>query len=335
MTFSEAISLALEEMREELSPTSLPTWRSHARAALAYWGPERDLTSLTRLEVQGWINTRAKQVKAATIGHERAFLSRLWRVLEDRGLDAGLQCPLIRLRMPKKRTEKRQILPEVVTLLEDLLDPADCDLVRFTLLTYLRRLEVFRLQPAHITTWPDEASPGSYLGKVRVITSKTGRARTVPLTHAAAAIARRRIEEAEQLGHAYLFGGQGEDRYRAACAWAKSVWQPTLKLIGKGGHFHGLRHRGAHLAWANGAPIEATSKMLGHSSILQTEHYIGVTEDVAWASAHATGRGAIEPPAMPRPGLAEPIPTAPVPAPVAQPTPEPERVRNTDWIFSM
>lgn len=337
MLFKDATNLALAEMREELSPTSLPTWQCHARKALAYWGPERDLTTVTRLEVQGWINSRAKEVKASTIGHERAFLSRLWRVLEDRGLDTGLQCPLLRLRMPKKKTDKRQISGEVVTLLEDLLEPEDVDLVRFTLLTYLRRLEVFRLRPDHISTWPDEAQPGRHLGKVRVITSKTGRPRTVPLNHGAADIARRRVDAAHQLGHAYLFGDQGEDRFAAACGWAKRVWYPTVKVIGKGGHFHGLRHRVAHLAWANGAPIEATSKMLGHSNIPQTEHYIGVTEEVAWASAHATGRGAIDPPPIPRPDLVDPMPTAPLPTPPMQPAParEPGRKKASDWIFSM
>jgi len=326
MLFKDAVATALAEMAEELSHTSLPTWQCHARKALAYWGADRDLTTLTRLEVQTWINARGKEVKASTIGHERAFLSRLWRVLEDRGLDVGLQCPLLRLRMPKKRTDKRQISGEVVGLLEDLLEPEDADLMRFTMLTFLRRLEVFRLKPEHISTWPEA---GGHLGKVRVITSKTGRARTVPLNHQAAEIANRRVAIAQELGHAYLFGDQVEDRFLAACSWAKRVWYPTVKLVGKGGHFHGLRHRGAHLAWANGAPIEATSKMLGHSNIPQTEHYIGVTEDTMWAAAHATGKGASDS----QPNHPQPVMVEPEPEP--EPEPAPKRARATDWIFSM
>lgn len=340
MLIKEAVSIALAEMAEELSPTGLPTWRSHATKALAYWGQDRDLKTITRMEVQNWINLRAKQVKVATVGHERTFLSRLWRVLEDRGLDAGLQCPLLRLRMPKKNTTKRQIAAEVVALLEDLLEAEDCDLVRFALLTLLRRLEIFRLIAEHFQFWQDgvhEDGEPLYLGKVRVITSKTGRPRTVPLNHAAAAIALRRIAAAKEAGHTHIFGGQGEDRFAQACKWARKVWRPTIKLIGKGGEFHGLRHFGARLSYENGAPIEATSKMLGHSNIPQTEHYLGLTEEVAWAAAHATGRrrGAIDPPTVPRPDLADPKPSAP-PSVIADPD-QAERgaSRSADWIFTM
>lgn len=295
MLIKEAIAIALDEMARENSPTGMPTWRSHARKALAYWGEDYDLTTLTRQELQAWINHRQKQVKSATIGHELTFLSRVWRVLEDQGLDKGLQCPISRrLRKPKKNTEKRQIKPEVVATLEELLEPTDLDLVRFALLTFLRRLELFRLKPEHFQIWPDPDGAG-HLGKVRVVTSKTGRARTVPLNHQAACIALRRIEATAKAGHTYLFGGQGEDRFAEACKWARRVWRPNIKLIGKGGHFHGLRHRGARISYDNGAPIEATSKMLGHSNIPMTEHYLGLHRGRGlgggprdWARGHRT-----------------------------------------------
>lgn len=168
------------------------TWRSHARAHLNYWKPDRDLTTLSRLEVQAWVNWRARTgVKPSTIGHEFCFLKRLWRVLEDRGLDAGLQFPMQRVRLPKKRTDKRQIKAEVVEELSALMSEDDWDLVNFTQMTMLRRLEVFRLCPQHILEDRDEN--GNLRYKVRVIISKTGRARTVPLNEEAAEIALRRV----------------------------------------------------------------------------------------------------------------------------------------------
>lgn len=291
MTFKEATQIALAEMAAELSPTSMPTWRSHAKGLLAYWKEDRDLRTVTRLEIQAWINWRAQTgVKASTIGHERVFLSRLWRVLEDRDLDNGFN-PFQRLRMPKKRTDKRKISEEVVGLIEDRVSEHDRDLINLTLLTFLRRLEVFRLTPQDVTTEPDPDNPGEVLYRLRVITSKTGKGRVVPLIGQSIEIINRRLETAREQGLEYLFGNQGPNRFKAAVAWAHRVWYPLIKQIGKGGHFHGLRHRGAHLAWKNGAPIEATSKMLGHSNIPQTEHYIGVTEDTMWAAARAVGQG--------------------------------------------
>ena len=52
MIFREAVAIALKEMADELSSTSMPTWRSHARGALRYWGEEREVLTLTRLEIQ-------------------------------------------------------------------------------------------------------------------------------------------------------------------------------------------------------------------------------------------------------------------------------------------
>lgn len=292
MTFKEAMEIALADMRETLSPTSMPTWRSHAKAALAYWGEDRDLTTLTRREVQDWINSRAQAgLKASTIGHHRCLLSRLWRVLEDLDLDKGLNCPLQRLRMPKKRTDKRKITEEVVDAVSLQVSEHDRDLIDLALNTFLRRLEVFRLTVNDLIVEPDPVNPGEWLYKIRVITSKTGKGRIVPLNDQVRDIVLRRVEAAKAAGETYLFGGQGGDRFRAATSWAHRVWYPLIRRIGKGGHFHGLRHRGAHLAWKNGAPIEATSKMLGHSNIPQTEHYIGVTEDTMWDAARAVSKG--------------------------------------------
>lgn len=306
VTFKEAIDIALADIAAELQPTGLATWRSHARGCLKYWGEDRELTTVTRVEIQKWIHWRAKSVKASTIGHERSLLSRLWRILEDRGLDLGLQCPLSRLRMPKKRTEKRQISAEVLEQVEAIVSEHDGDLINLTLLTFMRRLEVFRLRPQDVIIVPDPDNPGQFLFSLRIETSKTGKGRMVPLNDQAVEIALRRLKVAEEEGLTYLFGSQLKDRFKAACQWAKQVWHPLIKKIGKGGHFHGLRHRGAHLAWKNGAPIEATSRMLGHSNIPQTEHYIGVPDDTMILAARAVGKGMAQ---RNVPANPEPIPT--------------------------
>lgn len=285
MLFKEVVKIALEEILRELQPTSFPTWKSHARAALEYWGGDRDLRTLTRLEVQEWIYWRAKTgVKASTIGHEKCLLARLWRILEDRGLAEGIPYPLQRLRMPKKNTDKRKITLDVVEKLRESLSKDSWDIVHLTLLTLLRRLEVFRIKIDHvILTYVNEA----VVGKLKIITSKTGKGRVIPLSQEALAIILSRIKYCKENNVTFLFGPQKENRAKVASNWAKTVWRKALLEIKEKGHFHGLRHLGAHTAWKNGAPIEAISKMLGHSTIAQTEHYIGVTDEYMELAAEA------------------------------------------------
>lgn len=320
MLFKEAVAIALREMATEVAETAQCTWRSHAKSALEYWTEFRDVRTITRAEIQTWIDWRSKSAKTSTIVHERCFLSRLWRVLEDRGLDLGFRNPFDRLRMPRMISHKRRIEPEVVDALLKVMAEPDQDLVKFALLTFLRRLELFRVRAKDIKMWLD--STGQLVGRLTVPTSKTGKGRTVLLSTPAATIAQRRIEAAGANPEAYLFGNQRADRYRDACSWAKRVWEVAQKLAGVRGEFHGLRHLGAHTAWKNGASIESISLMLGHSNLVQTQHYLGITEDCMWEAAHAAGRNLIEPPAEPRPGLVDPSPP-PEPPAALQPEPVP------------
>lgn len=320
MLFRDAVPIALQEMKTEVAITAQYTWRSHAKAALAYWGEFRDVRTINRAEIQVWIEWRSQKAKTSTITHELCFLSRLWRVLEDRALDLGFRNPFQRLIKPRMVSDKRRIDPEAIDALLLVMSEEDRDLVQFALVTFLRRLELFRLQPKHITLWVNEA--GQLVGRLLVVTSKTGKPRTVLLSTAAATIAQRRIEAVGD-PDAYLFGGQREDRYREACAWAKRVWEPAKQQAGVQGEFHGLRHRGAHTAWKNGAPIESISMMLGHSTLVQTQHYLGITEDAMWPAALAAAQGMtiIEPPAEPRPGLVDPAPAQPPAALQPEPVP--------------
>lgn len=343
MLFRDAVAIALQEMTHEVAMTAQLTWKSHAKGALAYWGEFRDVRTLTRAEIQSWIDWRSKTAKTSTIIHERCFLSRLWRVLEDRALDLGFRNPFQRLRMPRLISKKRRIEPEVIDALLLVMSDPDRDLVQFALLTFLRRLELFRLQTQHITLWVDEQ--GQLVGRLLVVTSKTGKPRTVLLSPAAALIAKRRIEAVGCEPEAYLFGTQRPERYHEACGWAKRSWVVAQKKAGVRGEFHGLRHAGAHRAWRNGAPIESISLMLGHRTLVQTQHYLGVTEDAMWPAARAAALGLVfdppDPPAEPRADLVEPTrppepPTALQPATLLAPQEwQHNKPKATDWIFSM
>lgn len=291
VTFKYAAEVTLREMEEELSRTALPSYRSHAKKALAYWGAERDLATVTRREVQDWVNLRRKLVKPATVQHELAFLSRLWRVAEDAGTDAP--CPVYRIRKPKlNNSREREIQQRELDLLEQHLSRENFQAVDFARHTFLRRLEQWRLMPADISLFGDEENPGQLLGKMRVLTSKTGKGRIVYLNNQAAAIAAERILACEKTGRVHLFGPDDADREAAAIHWSKRVWKRALRKLGiANAHWHDLRHLGATTAWRNGAKIEQIRVMLGHSSVKMTERYLRIDETQGWGAALAAGKG--------------------------------------------
>lgn len=291
VTFAYAAEVTLREMEDELSPTAMPSYRSHAKKALAYWGAERDMETLSRREVQDWVNQRRRQVKPATVQHELAFLSRLWRVVEDGGSEVG--CPVYRIRKPKlNNAREREIHQRELNLLEQHLSKENFQAVDFARHTFLRRLEQWRLTPADLKLWEDEENAGKLLGKLRVVTSKTGKGRVVYLNNQAAAIAAERALECERTGDRYLFGPQDANRESAAIAWSKRVWKPALRKLGiANAHWHDLRHLGATTAWRNGAKIEQIRVMLGHSSVKMTERYLRIDETQGWGAALAAGKG--------------------------------------------
>lgn len=306
----------------------------------------------TRQEVQKWVDERAQEtylgadgkrrrIKANTVRHEATWLTRLWRVLEERDLDGGRMFPLYRVRMPKKNVEKRQIEPETVEKLKAKMPQEAWQVVDFAQLTFCRRLEIFRLKPEHVKLWPHKVTEDGrqlYLGQIHIETSKTGKSRTVPLSWQAAEIVRERLAT----GAAYLFGQAIPDRFAAACRWAKSIWARSLKAVGQGGHFHGLRAHGAKTAHANGAPVESVSKMLGHSNIPQTEHYLSLKDNIAWAACFAVEKGyrpdtaqpwAAFDDALPRPAPVGPQRPAAAP-PAALPQPRAANPRTAGYVLA-
>lgn len=327
MTFGAALALTLADMEAELSPTAMPTWKSHARKALEYWTPEREVQGIKRADIQAWVNWRKEMVSPSTVRHELSLLHRVWRTFEESSEFADEPCPIYRLKLPKKNQTKRECQPEVVEALGKYLPPEQFAPVALAQHTFLRRLELFRLQPSDVRIWVlrEDGAQALYVGEAYVRTSKTGKGRKVALNFQAAEIVRQQLAVAAAHGWKYLFGPMA-DRFQQAVGWAKSVWHRAKKKLGLKGHFHGLRHLGAHTAWQNKAPIEAISKMLGHSSILQTERYIGVTEDTVWLAAHAAGQGlkqANAPWAIFEQAATPPTPPPP-PAPPAAATPPPE-----------
>lgn len=311
MRFDQAIQQALTKMEGTLSKSSMPTWKSHARRLIQYFGPDFELADLKPQRVQEWINWMKGKSKPSTVRHYFCMLKKAWEEQEEETPD--VTSPWKKVKLPKRNEEKRQCRPEAFEAMRAALDAADQDLIDFAVDELLRRAEVFRLTAADFTF---ETRNGQHVGEVRIRISKTGVGRTVKLTERAAAIAKRRIAAAKTAGHTYLFGDQGEDRVQAGVRWCRARWYKLAKKLGVKAHFHGLRHLGARTYWQQGKPIEAISSMLGHSTIAQTQHYLSITAEAQWSVVLALvpSSPAQPPPATPQapPKLPEhkPDPTA-------------------------
>lgn len=296
MRFQTAITLALADMEAELSPTAMPTWRSHARKALEYWQPDREIETVTRRDVQAWINDLKTRVKGSTVRHYLSFLKWVWKVAEDLQEDKDLPYPFHRLKVPKRNSEKRRCDAGTYEAVRAMLTTEQAAPIEVARQTCMRRLEIFRLTAADVRFIERTTEDGRRLelAEVRLVTSKTGVGRVVPCNPKATQLLKERITAAEAAGVKHLFGKPLADRFKAACLWSQSVWKKAVKKVGDVAHFHGLRHLGAHSAYNNGAKVETISKLLGHSTIAQTEHYIGIKQDAAWEAAFAVGLGSGE-----------------------------------------
>ena len=103
-----------------------------------------------------------------------------------------------------------------------------------------------------------------------------------------------------------------------------------MKSAGVTGHFHGLRHRGAHNAWRAGAPIESISRLLGHSNLVQTQHYLGITDEAMWEAAYATDKQPSPSPQQKEDKLTDSVIIEELGTCVVK-----QQQSASDWIFSM
>lgn len=286
MEFYKAVELKLDELRETHAPSSFATNKHHGKALIQYWGKYTNILGLTRDSVQRWAdyvsNPRrgsGRRLSSSSVHHELSFLRQVWKMLEDRGITSNIPYPMHRIKLPRLDKQKRNISAEVIELLRAELSEEDFQPIDFAIHTLLRRLEIWNLRVDDIDFNRFECSSDEpTYGALRVVLSKTGTTRLVPLNSVSARILRKCAEAAKRNSSPYLFPPYGSNRVSACTSWNRTVWVKAMRKIEAKGHFHGLRYFGAHTAWKNGAKIEAIAKMLGHSTTNQTIRYIGIDD---------------------------------------------------------
>jgi integrase len=117
----------------------------------------------------------------------------------------------------------------------------------------------------------------SVRGTLRVLQGKGGKARTVPVTGAAALALARWLEHRSRLGHVGtppIFCTLKGEPIESAYVRAMLPRLARRAGIEKRVHAHGLRHSFAAESIRRGVKINALSKVLGHSSSGVTARYI-------------------------------------------------------------
>jgi len=279
MNLRAAVDIVLKECQAESSTGTQKVYAIHSRKALAYWGEDRDLDGITRLQVQEWANWRRQQCAPATVRHELAFLSRVFRAAQDAG--AVMVSPTCRIRLPKINNKRERILThEEEAALAKVMPPQRFSLVLFALHTGIRRLEQFNLRPAHLKIWKEG---GQLRGMARIETSKTGVGRNTPLNPVAANVAASWLK----LGQPWVFGPQRPDRYDVGQRCSLWFRETCLELGIDDLRWHDLRHTCASRALQNGARMEQVQALLGHANITQTQRYCHWDEKHVWPAAMA------------------------------------------------
>ncbi len=246
-------------------------YMKHSRANKRSW--ERDLTLLNKLKphfgpcrldqvtsfmIEGYKQTRASQVKPATVNREIALLKHMYNLAVEWGLAA--ENPMRGVRLLREDNIQERILTrtEIAQLLNSCTEYSR-PIVLTALHTGMRRGEILGLKWSQVDL---EA------GAITILQSKNGRVRKIPINDIlkAALLELKRTATQE---HVFV-----SNKTKAPIGKFQTAW---LTAIRKSGiircRFHDLRHTFASYLVAAGTDLVTVKELLGHSDIKMTSRY--------------------------------------------------------------
>lgn len=225
-----------------------------------------DLRDISSLDIE---NYRAKRleagVKKSTTNRELALLKKMFHLALDWGFCS--ENPVLKVRLYSERDNlKERVLSEEeeVKLLAH--SPAHLKpIVLFAINTGMRRGEILGLR------W-DQIERG---GKaVRVVRTKSGQDRYVPLNETAADVIK--AQRLATHGEFVFPSTKGGEHFKAVC----HSFSRACRLAGISGlRFHDLRHTFATRLIHRGADIVTVQNLLGHHSVTITQRYTHIGAD--------------------------------------------------------
>lgn len=271
--------------------------RRHIVASLG----DTDVGDLTTLEVQGWL----VDLHRGHLGpNSVAKCYRLLKQLMDGAVDAGLvRANPCRLRGAgtEHADEMRVATPEEFQALVDVVGDRWKALVLTAAYSGLRWGELTGLRRRDVS--PDGTTV-TVTGQLSEIKNKieldappktAAGKRTVTLPEVVADVLVDHLDRFTDSGSSALVFTAPEGEPLRRNNFRRRVWCPAVKKVGLDGlRFHDLRHTGATLAAATGAPLRALMARLGHSTpaaALRYQHVIaGQDADIAANLNHIARR---------------------------------------------
>lgn len=260
-SFEDMVTRCMQDAERVMrSPRS---YRSHARRFLEWWGG-RDLAAVGVREVEEYVRVRLGEARPGTVRHELAFLSRAFMMAIREGR-AFVNPVTLAGRPVVKEGRTRVLSEEEEERVRGEMGAGDWAVVRFALLTGMRRGELFGLRPVDVCL---------YTRFARLEETKNGEGRNVPLNPEAVGIVEGWLGRLRR-GARWLVEDRPRTKRENVAGWfVESRFRPALARAGVlGMTFHGLRHTFASRLVMKGVPLRTVQELLGHKSPMMTLRY--------------------------------------------------------------
>lgn len=256
-TIEAARTEYLAQRRPELRPASVRAIRADLLSLSRHVGEQRPVTSVTTADVGGW--WRTLEVAPATRQKMTSSVKVWFRWMADRdwiGRDPTRLLPRVR----KPRSAPRALDRTDVERLWRACDPRTRLCVSLMLHEGLRRGEVARLQWGHI--YPSE--------RVMLVEGKGGHERVVPISDTTWDL----LQSAPSRRAGYVVWNLRHPCDGVTPETVTDIIRDTMRSVGIAERPHALRHTAATDALRSGVDLRTVQKLLGHATVVTTEHYL-------------------------------------------------------------
>jgi integrase len=228
-----------------------------------------------KLELKKGTNKNGKPFAPATIKHQIVLLRRLFNLAIKWRIYNGPN-PVSSVELPKLDNMKTEYLSDdEIERLRNVLDswPCQCtaSLIKFALLTGLRRGEFFRLE------WSDI----DFEHRLITLTPKGGKTQTIPISGEAIAV----LTQLDRVSD-YVFPNiDGSPRKSIRDTWESIKTKAQLPVDFR---FHGLRHSWASRMISNGVDLAVVQTLMTHKHASTTERYAHLMPSALKRAAEAS-----------------------------------------------
>jgi integrase len=258
-----------------LKPSTQVSYEGLLRLHILPWFKKAPLGRIERTHIQQWISELiGRGVGPGTVRNAYRVVARILQEAENARMIA--RNPARRIPLPKSTREEMHFLSaEEIGLLADAINPRHRALILTAGFTGLRWGELAGLRGEHLdllrgTVDVREALTEAGNGVVRVVPTKTGQRRTVPLPRFLCKVLTEQL--AKYPGPDGLVFSSTEGGPLRRNNFYTRHFKPALRQAGldEKVRFHDLRHSAASIAIAMGANVKQVQQMLGHTSATVT-----------------------------------------------------------------